>query len=180
MTRIWKCTTHISELFLFVLMILVIVNVVMRRFFNAPIFGVTELVCYASLASASFGLAQTEWHDGNVRMTLVMEKTNAKFSTYLNLIINIIGTISFAFVAYLLVIQAINRSSQHQVSTELKIPMYIVTGILALGFVLLLIALIAKVIFYILRIKNKCYVISSPVLDNDLSDDETAGKEKVE
>lgn len=54
MNQIWGVTTHISNLFLFALMMLVVINVIARRLFNAPIFGVTELVCYGSLASAAF------------------------------------------------------------------------------------------------------------------------------
>lgn len=162
MNRIWEATTYLSNIFLFAIMMIVVVNVVARRLFNAPIFGVTELACYGSLASAAFGLAQTEWMDGNVRMTLILESTSAKFGCFLNLIVNFVGLCGFSYVSYFLVLQAFSRLSNGQLSSELRFPMYIVTGILALGFLLLTLAILAKLILYILRIKNKFYSIEAP------------------
>lgn len=160
--RIWTVTTHISNVFLFAIMMLVVVNVVARRVFNSPIFGVTELVCYGSLASAAFGLAQTEWMDGNVRMTLVLERTSVKFGCFLNLIVNIVGLFGFSYVSYYLVMQAMTKLSNGQLSSEIRFPMYIVTGILAFGFILLTLAILSKLILYIMRIKNKQYSIEAP------------------
>ena len=162
MNKIWGVTTQISNLFLFVIMMLVVVNVIARRVFNSPVFGVTELVCYGSLASAAFGLAQTEWLDGNVRMTLILERTSVKFGCFLNLIVNIIGLLGFAYVSYFLVLQAFTKLSNGQLSSEIRFPMYIVTGILAVGFILLTLAILSKLVLYILRIKNKQYSIETP------------------
>ena len=162
MNQIWGVTTHISNLFLFALMMLVVINVIARRLFNAPIFGVTELVCYGSLASAAFGLAQTEWMDGNVRMTLVLERTSVKFGCILNLIINIVGLMGFSYVSYFLVMQAFTKFANGQLSSEIRFPMYIVTGILAVGFILLTLAILAKLVLYGLRIKNGQFSIDAP------------------
>lgn len=162
MSKIWGVTTQISNLFLFIIMMLVVVNVIARRLFNSPIFGVTELVCYGSLASAAFGLAQTEWLDGNVRMTLILERTGVKFGCILNLIVNIVGLLGFSYVSYFLVMQAFTKLENGQLSSEIRFPMYIVTGILAVGFILLTLAILAKLILYILRIKNKQYSIETP------------------
>jgi C4-dicarboxylate transporter DctQ subunit len=163
--KVWEISTKISIAFLFILMILVVVNVVARRLFNAPIFGVTELVSYGSLAAASFGLAQTEWMDGNVRMTLILERVSAKTGCIINLIINIIGLFGFSYVSYFMVLQALEKLANGQLSSEIRFPMYIVTGILAIGFILLTIAILTKVILYVLRIKNKQYSIASPFVE---------------
>ncbi len=165
-SKIWKLSTYISDIFLFGILILAVVNVMMRRLFNAPIFGVTELVCYGSLASAAFGLAQTEWLDGNVRMTLILEKTGVKFGCILNLLVNIVGTCGFTYVSCFLIKQAVDKFSTGHLSSELRFPMYIVTGILAIGFALLAVALLTKVILYAKRIKNKQYSIEPPTSEN--------------
>lgn len=162
MNKIWGVTTQISNFFLFIIMMLVVVNVVARRLLNAPIFGVTELVCYGSLASAALGLAQTEWLDGNVRMTLILERTSVKFGCILNLIVNIVGLLGFSYVSYFLVMQAFTKLANGQLSSEIRFPMYIVTGILAIGFILLTLAILSKLILYIFRIKNKQYSIETP------------------
>ena len=161
-SKIWEITTMISNVFLFVIMMLVVVNVVSRRVFNAPIFGVTEIVCYGSLAAAAFGLSQTEWMDGNVRMTLILERTNAKFGTYLNIILNIIAFAGFSYVSYFLITQAITKFNNGQLSSEIRFPIYIVTGILAIGFVMLTFAILAKLILYILRAATEQYSIAPP------------------
>ncbi len=162
MGKFFSFTTYISDGFLVFIMLVVVANVIFRRFFNSPIYGSTEIVCYCSLAAAALGLAQTEWLDGNVRMTLILEKTGVKFGTFLNLIVNIVGTVGFIIVGILMVRQSMNKYADRQISTELHMPMYIVTGVLAAGFILLAVALVAKLILYIMRIKEKNYSIATP------------------
>ncbi len=160
--KIFSFTTYISDAFLVFIMLIVVINVIGRRFFNTPIYGATELVCYGSLAAAAFGLAQTEWLDGNVRMTLILEKTGVKFGTFLNLIVNIVGTIGFIIVGALMIRQSVTKFSDGSISTELHIPMYVVCAVLAVGFVLLAVALITKMVLYFLRVKEKNYTIATP------------------
>ena len=162
MGKFFSFTTYISDGFLLFIMLIVVANVIFRRFLNSPIYGSTEIVCYASLAAASLGLAQTEWLDGNVRMTLILEKTGVKFGTFLNLIVNIVGTVGFIIVGILMIRQSMNKYHDGQISTELHMPMYIVTGVLAVGFLLLAVALVAKMILYIRRIREKNYTIATP------------------
>lgn len=170
MDKIWKISTYISNVFLFAIMVLVVVNVIARRIFNAPIFGVTELVCYGSLASAAFGLAQNEWMDGNVRMTLIFEHVKGRVADIINLIVCLVGFGGFTYVSYFLIMQAINKSASGQVSSELRFSMTIVTGVLAAGFVLVTLSMLAKAVLYAMKLKNTDY--------SALSEKEEEGKEE--
>ena len=86
---------------------------------------------------------------------------------------NIVALLGFAFVSYHLVMQVGTKLSNGQLSSELNFPMYIVTGVLAIGFILLTLAILAKLILYILRIKNKLYTIEPPCSDPKAEEGET-------
>ena len=80
----------------------------------------------------------------------------------LNLITNIVGLLGFSFVSYHLVQQVGEKFANGQLSSELNFPMFIVTGVLAAGFILLTVAILAKTILFVLRIRNKQYSIEPP------------------
>ncbi|NLO96693.1 MAG: TRAP transporter small permease [Peptococcaceae bacterium] len=152
--RTWDITSKVASVFLTVIMLLIIANIVMRRFFNAPIFGSTELVRYFSLAAASFALAQNEWFEGNIKMTLFLELVSEKLRKIILFIGSIICTAAFSYISYLLVGQAIAKYVKNDVSTELNIPIFIMAGILALGFIFLTISLLLKTIVNGYNLKN--------------------------
>ena len=72
-TKVWKWEAGIAWVFLFANVLLIMTHIIMRRFFDAPIYGSIELIKYISLCAASFALAQNEWIDGNITMSLVHE-----------------------------------------------------------------------------------------------------------
>ena len=54
--KIWLVFTRIASLFMALSAALIIVNIITRKFFNAPIFGSTELIAYASLIIAALAM----------------------------------------------------------------------------------------------------------------------------
>lgn len=142
--KVWNATSTIAGVFLIFNMVVIIANIIMRRIMGAPIFGSTEIVSYASLITASLALAQNEWFDGNIRMTIVLDLISRKTSKIIQFVDYIICTIAFVYISYLLVGQAISKFAIADVSIDLKLPLFIFAGCLAFGFILLTVCILIK------------------------------------
>lgn len=142
--KVWNITSMVASVFLVFNMVVIIANIIMRRILGAPIFGSTEIVSYASLITASLALAQNEWFDGNIRMTIILDMLNKKTSRIIQFVDYIICTVAFVYISYLLVGQAFSKFAVADVSTDLKLPLFIFAGCLALGFILLTACIIVK------------------------------------
>lgn len=141
---IWSWTSTVSGVFLILNIAVIIANIVLRRFFNAPIYGSTELVRYCSLISASFALAQNEWFDGNVKMTLLHETIKKKVADVLRTIMDVACFIGFIFVSYALFGQIIQYLNNGAVTQDLSMPTWIFSLVLFVGFVFLTISFFWK------------------------------------
>ena len=144
--KLWKYETSIAATFLFVNVCFIIANIIMRRFFNAPIFGSTEMIRYISLVAASFSIAQNEWINGNITMTLIHEKLKAKAAAMLSSITNSVVALIFVVITYLLWTEMMNKFAKDDVSYELQFPMWIPALILAIGFTLLTCSIVIKAV----------------------------------
>ncbi len=144
--KVWRATSLVASVFLLFNMCLIIANIIMRRFFNAPIFGSTEIVSYASLITASLALAQNEWFGGNIQMTLVIDILPERVSKYIVFIVNIVCSCAFVFITYLLKNAAVKQFAAGDYTQDLKLPLYIFYILLAIGFAILTICIIVKTI----------------------------------
>ncbi len=147
--KINKVITGIGGMILIVNIVIVIANIILRRVFNAPIFGSTEYVQYISLIVGALGLCQNEWYNGNVTMTLVLEKVSAKTADILRLICSIVSTIGFTYVSILMVNDVFAKMAKDVVTNTLKMPKWIFVAILAFGVIMLTITIFVKMLMQI-------------------------------
>jgi TRAP-type C4-dicarboxylate transport system permease small subunit len=144
--KVWKAEAAVAWVFMFVNVLLIVVNIIMRRAFGMPIYGSTEFVRYISLVAASFALAQNEWIDGNITMSLLHEKLPKKIARRLKAITNTVCAIVFVLISYLLFAQFQDKLAKRDISYELGFPIWIPALILAIGFAILTASIIIKTI----------------------------------
>lgn len=147
--KIWRSETAIACAFMSANVLLIVANVILRRFFNAPIFGATEMVRYLSLVAAGFALAQNEWIDGNITMSLIHEKLSTKAAARLRSITNCVVSVAFIIITYLLYVEMGSKFANVDVSYELNFPLWLPALVLAVGFTLLTISVIIKTILLV-------------------------------
>ncbi|MDR1028832.1 MAG: TRAP transporter small permease [Clostridiales Family XIII bacterium] len=147
-TKFFRVFAEISMWLMFIDAVLIIVNIITRRFFNFPILGTTEMVRYLMLGCASFAIIENEWVDGNVSMLVFLEKLKEKTFKIVLGVVYAVTTIGTAIIAYLLIIQAALRFEDGQSSNELHFPLWIPATFIAIGFCVLVITLLLKTILY--------------------------------
>lgn len=132
------------------MMLIVFANILTRKILNYPIFGTTELVRYLSLFVGSVGLFRLEWNGGNIRMTLVVDSVKKRTAHLLEFIANALGAIGFAGVTWFLTKQVVVKITDGSVTENLRLPMFIPYGVLALGFAVLAVCIAIKAALYLL------------------------------
>lgn len=148
--KINRVMAMIGGIALTIMMIIIIVNIITRKFFDAPIFAVSELVGYISLFIGSIGLGQQEWIDNNITMTILVDALSPRNQSLLKGIRSFICFIGFSVVSYYLVTEAINKGIVGEVSSSLHIPLVLTSGFMAVCFVFLSVCLAVKTVLYIL------------------------------
>jgi len=121
-------------------------NVLLRRFFNMPIYGSTEIVRYISLACASFAIVEHEWVNGNINMPIILDAVPKKVRAIMLCTGYIIATGVFTFISYLLIRQVMNRYTFHSVSPDLGITLWIPALVLSIGFIAMTLTIIVKAV----------------------------------
>jgi TRAP-type C4-dicarboxylate transport system permease small subunit len=147
-TKVWRVCAECGMWIMFVDFAIIIVNIILRRFFNAPISGTTEIIKYLMLGCASFAIIENEWIDGNVNMLVLIEKFKEKARKFMLGCIYAATTVGTGIVSCLLIRQAAMRVEDMQRTPELHFPIWIPATLLAVCFCILVVVLIFKTCLY--------------------------------
>ena len=144
-----------SAVILVLIMFFVFVNVVLRLTVKKAIFGSTELVRYAALTGAALALAQNEWFDGNIRVTMALDLLPKKAASAVAFIAYALTSCGVGYVSFLLLQQAMKYYRSNTLTSELSMPTGLFVGILSFGFMLLTVIFIIRTIFFGYRLFSK-------------------------
>ena len=146
MNTLFRYSNAVSMIILFSVMLVAVANVVLRAVINFPILGTLDYVRLMTLCAVSFALAYNESLDGNVAVTLVVDMLKPKAANIINCFTNIFSLAFTAFAVKLLFDAFLGTVNKGDLSETLKWPLYIFYFIMMLGFIMLTIALILKLI----------------------------------
>ena len=135
--KCWNVTSSMSGIIMFLVSIMIIINVILRRFTSVSIVGCNELVRYFMCVAASIALMQNEWVDGNVRVSIILDILKGRAGKALDFACYLLTSVGFILITYFMVEQAVDTFRKGTLTTDLLMPLWIFTGILALCFVLL-------------------------------------------
>ncbi|MBR2880313.1 MAG: TRAP transporter small permease, partial [Oscillospiraceae bacterium] len=104
--RLTMFFTRISSVVLLILIIIMVVNVIGRRLFNAPISGTIELVEYGMLVCIALAISRTGFEGRQLSVTMVQELLPAKARAIVKCICNAVagalfGSLIFKFISVL-------------------------------------------------------------------------------
>lgn len=151
-----KRLDYIAAIVLFLNCALVVLNVITRSaLFEMPIFGVYEIVCYLSLISISFALANCAVEGGHTNLTFILEKLSEKKAKIITIIVNIVILINFILIAWNLILYAISRVQVGDVSPVMRLPIVYLMALICIGFILLTITPLINIIEDLRFIKNQ-------------------------
>ncbi len=150
-----KGINMIAAVVLFANCALVVANIITRSaLFKFPIFGVYEMVCYLSLVSVSFALANCAIEGGHTNLTFLVDKLSERKRKIVEIAVNLIIVVNFIFITYNLFGYMKSRYLVGDVSAVMRIPLQYVVAFIVVGFVLLTLTPIIKIIEDVKILKN--------------------------
>ena len=165
-----RIVVSIAMASIFIMMIAVTFDAILRSVFNTPIVGVFELVeNYLMVAIVFLGLSYTMKKDGFVRIDLFVNKLPRKISKWIDAFVLLIGLVLYAIIGY----------QGYHSTVEAYVNNYIDTGIISwpvwlslvwvpLGSLLLVIRLVIQIIA--LFVPNKETMLAEEtLLSKDMS-----------
>jgi len=133
---------RISGVALAIVALLVIVSVIKRAIFGAPIKGMVELVQYGVMFAIVMALSRTTLNGAHTRVTMFTQSLPDKGQKVLDFIIKLLSLAMFCLLCYRLVLEMNGAAASRQVTEIFKIPFRVIYGILAFGVALNVIVVI--------------------------------------
>ncbi len=138
------------------LMVLVVINVILRSAFSSPIKGAFEYVSYFTGLAIILSVAYCALQDGHVSITFIADKLfSSKTVKALDVIMNSISTIFFVFGSWKLVEYANNIAARGEVSLTTRTPFHPFVYATAIGFLVLALVLVKRVIGLFIKEEGK-------------------------
>ena len=117
-------TDFLAGICFFSVMLLILVNIIMRKLFNMPIMGTIELVGLLTVTGIGFSLANCEINNGNVAMTLITDRLNAKTQHIIEILIYLISLFFWIMVAWRFFIYGSSSLKSGWVSSTASVPIF--------------------------------------------------------
>jgi TRAP-type C4-dicarboxylate transport system permease small subunit len=122
---------------IFILMLLIVCDVVLRRLIGVSITGSIELAEFLMVVLVFLSLAQAEVKDRNVKVSLVMDYAKPTLKRYVTLFIFLVNALFFAVLSAAAISYAASLKAAGEFSMDLQIPKYPFVYVIAAGGALL-------------------------------------------
>ncbi len=124
---------YIAGAVLVALMLLTTADVGGRYFFNSPIDGVFDLTHFAVSIMVFLGLSYCGFRGGHVVIELLYQKLGRVARATVNRIVNIVGCVLFAVIAWRTAVQSIDVRDFGEASQLMEIPFFPLYWLVAFG-----------------------------------------------
>ncbi len=140
-------TRHVDRIswgVLFLLMLMTVTQVFLRKFTNHAILGTVELTELAMAFIIFCSLAECQVHEGHIKVDLVVSRFSPRAQAFFDILTQGASFCIFTLMTVALFRQAEELKRAGEVTVDLSIPMYPFVYVAAFGCVLLALVLLAK------------------------------------
>lgn len=129
---------------LFLMMLLTIADVFLRKVFAKSILGTVEITEFMMVVIVFFGLAYTEALDGHIKVDVVMSRLGDRTQHIVSIVTQFASFILFCLVTWFTFSYSITKKAAGEVSQDLWIPVYPFVYIVGVGCGILSLVLFIK------------------------------------
>ena len=138
-----KVMNRIASVVLFLMMLLTIIDVFLRKVFSQSILGTVEVTEFMMVALVFFALARTEVLNGHVKVDLVMSRFGERTQALVDMMTQFVCFLLFGVFTWSALVYSAKIRAAEEVSQDLWLPIYpfvyiVVAGCALLGFTLLI------------------------------------------
>jgi TRAP-type C4-dicarboxylate transport system permease small subunit len=139
-----KFMSRISWAVLFLMMLLTITDVVLRKTLSQSILGTVEITEFMLVIVIFFALANTEILNGHVKVDLVMSRFSGRVQSFVDMITQFVCFILSVMITWSTLIYSKEMRASAEVTQDLWIPIYPFIYVVALGSAVLALTLLIK------------------------------------
>ena len=147
-----RLTSRIASGILFLMMLLTIADVFMRKVFSRSILGTVELTEFMLVILIFFSLAQAEVLNSHVKVDLVMSRFGERAQGLVDMITQLACFLLSGLITWSTVIYSEEMGASREVSQDLWIPIYPFVYIVALGCAIFSLTLLIKFFMALIRV----------------------------
>lgn len=147
-----RMMSRIASVILFLMMLLTIADVFLRKVFSKSILGTVELTEFMLAILIFFSLAQTEIMNGHVKVDLVVGRFSERAQGFVDMITQFICFILSGLITWSTLIYSGKMRAVGEVSQDLWIPIYPFIYVVAAGCAILSFTLLIKFFMALIRV----------------------------
>ncbi|MDD2554144.1 MAG: TRAP transporter small permease [Desulfotomaculaceae bacterium] len=153
-TGLSRVLDQVAAFFLVATMLLVVVNILLRVLFKAPIFGAYEYVGLLTALVIGLALAQCSVQNGHIDVSLVVDLFPARLRDVVGVFINFISMCFLAASSWYVGAYARSMYDSGLVTPTTQTPIYPFVYLIALGLLVYSLVLLVRSIEYIIKAAN--------------------------
>ncbi|MDQ2086304.1 TRAP transporter small permease [Herbivorax sp. ANBcel31] len=139
-----KMFDNVAGGIVFATMLIVVVNVIMRRVFNSPISGAHDVIGLLTSSFIGLSIAYCAVQKAHIAVEFIMEKISSKKRRIIDIIVQCIYISFLSLFSIRLFIYGYNVSLSGEVSPTARIPLFPFIFIVATGFTFLCLVVITQ------------------------------------
>ena len=147
-----KLMSHIASVILFLMMLLTITDVFLRKVFSNSILGTVELTEFMLVIVIFFCLAQTEVMNGHVKVDLVLSRFSERTQGLVDMITQFVCFLLSGLITWSTLVYSEKMRASGEVTQDLWVPIYPFIYIVAVGCAILALTLLMKFFLAIKRV----------------------------
>ncbi|QGU00408.1 hypothetical protein SYNTR_1814 [Candidatus Syntrophocurvum alkaliphilum] len=151
-TKITKGMDLIAGVCVFIIMVVVVANIILRSTINQPILGTYEIVSYLTATAIALSLAYCAIQNGHIAIDYIVNRLSHHFQRVLNIVINSFSFIFLSIISYQMMIFALSMKSNGIITANAQIPVFPFVFIIGIGFATLSIVYGIKVVSSLIKI----------------------------
>jgi TRAP-type C4-dicarboxylate transport system permease small subunit len=136
LSKVTRAVNGIGIVIIFLLMLLTVTDVVLRKLFSKGILGTLELSEFMMAAIVFFSLAEGELQNRNVNVDLFVRKLSLKSRVIIDAIMKILGFVLYCFITFAVFSYAGLMKSSGEVSLDLWLPKYPLIYVVAVALII--------------------------------------------
>jgi TRAP-type C4-dicarboxylate transport system permease small subunit len=144
--KVTRAVNGIGIVIIFLLMLLTVTDVVLRKVFNKGILGTLEISEFMMSAIVFFSLAEGELQNRNVNVDLFVRKLSLKSRVIIDAIMKILGFVLYCFITFAIFGYAGLMKSSGEVSLDLWLPKYPLIYVVAVALIIFSAVLLFRMI----------------------------------
>ncbi|MGI6453633.1 MAG: TRAP transporter small permease [Syntrophomonadaceae bacterium] len=142
--KICRILDRVAGICIFLTMLLVVANILLRECFNRPIVGAYEMVCMLTAAAIGLAVAHCALQEGHIAVDYLVNMLSDAQRRLIAVITNFLGFTFWALVTFCLLRYGISMINNGMVSATMQIPLAPFVFLIALGFLVLCLVLFSK------------------------------------